>query len=395
VDTRQALAFPRSLTAAGQPDPLLLEVTRENPVLSVTAPGNRQVWLVSSQALAREVLSDPFRFTSVFDPGLADMRADMVLLDPPDHTRMRRLVSQAFTAGRIQQLAPDIESIAASLLTAMAEAGPPADLVRSLALPLPASVVGLVLGIPQRDWSTLYRWVDPFTAAAPATSKEASQSTDVAPAIEDLYTFVGRVVRERIRCPGSDPLSDLVRARVGDDALTEEELVATAALIIVAGQETASKAITRGVLVLTHSGRWRRLVAGDITVNQVVEEVLRHQSPVDTAIFRAAKVDTELGGVQIKAGEQVFVSLHLANFDQSARRDPDLFDPSRRDQGHMSFGHGPHFCVGAGLARAELTIAFTALAAQFPALRVDVPLTDLSWSQGSVVNAPTSLPVAW
>jgi cytochrome P450 len=147
--------------------------------------------------------------------------------------------------------------------------------------------------------------------------------------------------------------------------------------------------------VLTTSGAWPRLARGEIPVHQVVEEVLRHQSPIDTAIWRTARVDTRLAGAAIKAGDPVYVSLHLANFDAASRRYPEGFDPDRTDTGHVSFGHGAHFCLGAVLARTELAIVFSALAERFPALRLAVPLDELEWTVGSMLNAPTSLPVSW
>jgi cytochrome P450 len=393
--TSEAVSFPCPLTERGLPDPHLLDAVRDHPVLSVEAPGGRRVWLVSGQEAAREALSDTARFTSMFDPALAANRADMVLLDPPEHTRMRKLAARAFSTRRIHELLPDIDALIGSFLDDMERAGPPVDLVRSLAVPLPAAVMCLVLGIPEADRAGLYRWVNPFTAGAPATSDYTNDSTDIGAALSDMYAYVGRLVAHRMESPTDDLLSEMIRARNGPDALSEEELIATTALMIIAGQETTSKAITRGVMVLAGSPHWCELASGALPADHLIEEVLRHQSPVDTAIFRSAKVDTELAGVPIKAGEQLFVSLHLANLDRSGRRDPHVFDAYRSDQGHMSFGYGPHFCLGAGLARAELAAAFVALAARFRTLRLEVSLSELTWSVGSVVNAPTCLPVGW
>lgn len=384
------------MTECGTPDPLLLEMMAERPVAAVLAPGDRRVWLVGGHDLVREVLSEPARFTSMFDEGLASMRDDMVLLDPPEHTRMRRLAGRPFSGRRLRRLEPQITAMVDDLVGAMATAGPPLDLVRHFAIPLPAGVMGLALGVPPQDRMAMYRWIDPFTAAAPATAADRPSDADVAPVLDDMYTYVTRLVDARLEQPADDLLSDLVTARAGDgDALTRDELIATAALMIIAGQETTAKAITRGVLLLSRTDHWRRLASGDLATDAVVEELLRHQSPIDTSIFRRAVVDTELAGVPIKAGEQVFVSLHLANFDPAARKDPARFDPCRTDQGHVAFGHGAHLCLGAGLARAELTAAFTALATRFPDLRVTVPRHELTWSTGSVVNAPTTLPVTW
>lgn len=388
----EVLAFPQPLTEDGQPDPLLRERARDTPVFPVTTSGGDRAWLVCGQEPVREVLSDTSRFTSMFDTALEKYRDDMVLLDPPEHSRIRKLATRAFTARRIQTLLPGIQHQVTSLLDTMRQAGSPADLVSSLAQPLPTGVLCLALGLPEQDRAAMRRWIKAFTSGAPT---ETPSDTDAGTALTEMYDYVGRLVTLRRAEPTNDLLSDMIRARIGDDALTANELVATTALMIIAGQETTAKAITRGVLVLLHSGRWQHLVSGDVSAEQVVEEILRHQSPIDTAIFRRATADTQIAGVQIKSGEQVYVSLQMANLDATARKQPYEFDPTRGDQGHVAFGYGPHFCLGAGLARAELAIAFTTLAARFPDLRLTVPLRELTWSVGSVVNAPTTLPVTW
>jgi cytochrome P450 len=190
-------------------------------------------------------------------------------------------------------------------------------------------------------------------------------------------------------------LSALIRARDGQDALTEQELLNTMVLLLVAGHQTTVRAITRGVLILLSTGQWQRLVANEVAVPHVVEEVLRHQTPIDTGLFRRAAADTEFAGVQIKAGEAVFISVHLANFDPGAWPRPHVFDPDRGDQRHLAFGYGVHFCLGAPLARLELSTALSMLAARLPGLRLDIPLEELTWTVDSWLNTPVTLPVAW
>lgn len=397
MSTGEAPAFPRPLTADGRPDPLLRELVRDRPVVSVVSPGGERVWLVAGQQAVREVLADTDRFTSMFHPALEDKRTEIVLLDPPEHTRLRRLTARAFAPSRIQTLVPDIERLAGSLVTAIAAAGPPADLVDALAQPLPAAVVCRMLGIPGEDEERMRRWIVAFTSGAP-TAPDGGGPGETAAPIDEMYAYVTELVARRRREPGDDVLSEMIRARIGGDELSDDELVSTTALMIIAGQETTAKAIARGVVALCGSRecpQWARFVAGDIRVERLVEEILRHQSPIDTAIFRRARVDTTLAGVSIGAGDQVFVSLQLANFDPTGRAAPERFDPDRVDQGHVSFGYGPHFCLGAGVARAELQVVFPMLAANFPSLRLAVPLEDLDWTVGSVLNAPTSVPATW
>jgi cytochrome P450 len=249
-------------------------------------------------------------------------------------------------------------------------------------------VICQILGIPQDDRADLQRWANLFTAMTTYSPDEIDR------AVGEMQAYMNRLVTTRRRNLGGDVLSNLIRARDGRDALSEEELIATILLLLVAGTETTMKAITRGVMILSWSGQLAGL-AGDIPVEQAVEEVLRHQAPIDTSLFRWAKADTELAGARIKAGDQLFVSLHLANFDGRARTDPHVFDPSRGHAGHLSFGHGVHFCLGAALARAELAAVFEGLATRFPGLRLDTTVAELTWSVGSMLNAPTSLPVAW
>lgn len=390
----QGMTFPRPLTPEGLPDPLLLKATRDNPVLRVIGPGGNDAWLVAGEKEVREVLSEPGRFTSQPDPNVDDERAKaavpMVGMDPPEHTRIRRLAAKVFTARRIQVMVPAIRELVDSLLDDVEQAGPPADLISTLALPLPMSVIFRVLGgVPDEDKADIRRWSEIFISLTTSTSEEIEE------AVVGIHGCIKRLVADRRQNLGDDLLSDLIRARDGRDAMSEDELIATTGLIIIAGHETTAKAITRGVMVLAGSSQWSRIASGVVPMDQVVEEVLRHQPPIDTSIWRTAKVDTELAGQHIKAGEQVLVSLNLANLDPTGRMAPLVFDAERSDAGHMTFGYGAHFCLGAALARAEMVVAFEAMAKRFPNLQLAVPPGELEWSVGSMLNAPIKLPVIW
>jgi cytochrome P450 len=381
------------MTNDGQPDPLLRELTRDRPVLEVMGPGGGKAWLVGGHEAVREVLTDTARFTSVVDPTVTDARAragvSLVGMDPPEHTRLRRLAGRAFTARRIKGLVPDIERVVSTLLDEMEKAGPPADLMTSFAVPLPLRVMSHMLRLPAEDEADFLRWSDVFTGMTSYTFEE------IAGATEKLRAYMGRLAAERREHLGEDALSDLVRAHDDQDAMTEEELLSTMVLLLVAGHQTTIRAITRGVLILLSSGQWRRVVGGEVPMAQVVEEVLRHQAPTDGGLFRRATVDVELAGAQIKAGDTVFLSVHLANYDPAVWPRPDVFDPGRGEQGHLAFGHGVHFCLGAPLARVELGIALEGLASRFPDLRLRLPADQLTWTVTSWLNAPVDLPVAW
>lgn len=388
----QDMVFPRSLTPGGIPDPVMLDAVRENAVLRVTGPGESGAWLVAGESEVREAFSDPERFTSVPPSNLEDQRAyaiPLVGMDPPSHTRMRKLVTSAFTARRIKGMQPSIDKLVSSMLDDIEMAGPPADIVADLAYPLPLEVIFSMLGgIPDGIRADLRKWTEIFT------SLDSSSFESIGRAVEDFHACMRNLILERRQDLGDDLMSDLIRARDDRDALSEDELVGTMGLLIVAGYETTARVISRGVMTLLASGVWERVVSGEITVERTVEEVLRHQAP-NTAICRTAKVDTELAGVSIKAGDAVYISTHLANFDPCTRKSPEVFDPARDDGGHTTFGYGHHFCLGAPLARAEIATVFTALAARFPTLRLGTSLDAIEWNMGSWLNAPNSLPVIW
>lgn len=393
MSASQDITYPRPMTNDGQPDPLLRELTRDKPVLEVIDPGGGRAWLVAGYEAVREVLTDTTRFTSVIDPTVTDARAragvSLVGMDPPEHTRLRRLAGRAFTARRIKGLIPDIEHVVTTLLDDMEKAGPPADLMTSLAVPLPLKVMCHMLRLPDEDEADFLRWSDVFTGMSNYSFE------NIADATEKLRAYMSRLASERRENLGEDVVSDLVRAHDGQDAMTEEELLSTMVLLLVAGHQTTIRAITRGVLILLSTGQWQRVVAGEVAMPQVVEEVLRHQAPTDGGLFRRATVDVELAGAQIKAGDTVFLSVHLANYDSSVWPQPQVFDPDRGEQGHLAFGHGVHFCLGAPLARAELGIALAGLVDRFPGLRLQLPVDELTWTVTSWLNAPVDLPVAW
>lgn len=256
-----AVRFPRPLTPAGAPAPQLLELARQRPVLRVVGPGGGEAWLVAGDAEVREVLADAARFTSVTDPGVderAGSAALMVGMDPPEHSRLRKLVVKAFSARRIQAMVPEIERIVAGLLDEMTASGPPADLVTSLSLPLPLAVIGRILGIPEADHGRLHEWSSVFISLTAHTSEE------ITTALEQMNSYIADLVRERRAVPGNDLVSDLIRARDGRDALSESELAGTILLLVLAGHETTAKAITRAGVVLGPSGALRQVAEGHV-----------------------------------------------------------------------------------------------------------------------------------
>ncbi|CAM5654403.1 Cytochrome P450 OS=Streptomyces rimosus subsp. rimosus (strain ATCC / DSM 40260 / JCM 4667 / NRRL 2234) OX=1265868 GN=SRIM_034175 PE=3 SV=1 [Streptomyces rimosus subsp. rimosus] len=260
--------------------------------------------------------------------------------------------------------------IADGLLDRMADGGDSADLVEDFAVPLPIEVIGDLLGVPREDRPALRRWSnDLFAAGAPDSIDAASH------AISDYMTEL--IAKKRAEGTGADLLTELIAARDEGDRLSEFELVSLAVLLVVAGHETTTNLIGNGALALLRDDALRtRLRQDPALIPDAVEELLRYDSPITTATFRYAAEPLTLGGAEIAAGDVVLVSPGAANRDPARFPDPDTVTPGR-SAGHLSFGHGPHHCLGAPLARLEARIAFRALLTRFPGLRLAVPPGEL------------------
>ncbi|UOX88629.1 cytochrome P450 [Amycolatopsis sp. FBCC-B4732] len=358
-----------------------------------------QMFAVSGIAEATQVLRDPafgHPEPEYLDPAdrLPDQPVDesgrvvraFLSLNPPDHTRLRRLVAKAFTPRMVEQLAPRIEALTASLLDGV---GSSFDLMTSLAKPLPVEVIAELLGVPLDDREQFAAWSH---AMARALDPPFLQHPDtIEPAVKARQSFVGyfRELAARRRSePGEDLLSALVAVSDAGDVLTEGELLVTLTLLLIAGHETTTNLIGNGVLaLLNHQDGVRAAAAAP---DRVVEEVLRYDSPVQLTA-RTALRDTTLGDVPIPAASQVIIVLGAANRDPAASPDPDDFDPARPTARHLAFGQGIHFCLGAPLARLEGRIVFRELARRFPDLR---PAGTPEWNPTTTLRGLATLPVA-
>ncbi len=382
--------------------PLFDQLREQEPVSRIRLPYGGTGWLVTRYADVRLVLTDP-RFSRAA-AAAADVprlvpepasRASIVMMDPPEHTRLRGIVAKAFTARRVTELRPRLEQQADGLLTAIGSAGPPADLVADFALPLSIGVICELLGVPYEDRDKFRTW------STVALSSTAYPPDEIRDAVGELGGYLSELIwRRRAEADAgvisADLFGELVRAR--DDArLTEQELVTTGATLLAAGYENTANTIANfTVELLALPARWERLRAEPERVPAAVEEMLRFTMFGLGANFaRIATEPVELGGVRIGAGEAVFTSLPAANRDPAVFDRAGELDLTRPDNPHLAFGHGIHHCLGAQLARLELQVALSALLRRLPGLRLAVAEAEIPWKAGLLVRGPESLPVTW
>lgn len=381
------------------PPPEYRTLREQDPVAEVTLPDGLTGWLVTGYEEVRAVLADP-RFSAqrrtLRTGGAADGGAPppppapppgmFIMMDPPDHTRFRRLLTGQFTVRRMRQLTPAVEKIVAEQLDAMAAAEGPVDLVQAFALPVPSLVICELLGVPYADREEFQR------NSATLIRIDASPE-DVQQAQQEMNHFIGRLALAKRAEPGDDILSDLVRS----GELTDVELAGVGVLLLLAGHETTANMIALGTLcLLHHPDQWEALRADPSLMDTAVEELLRYLSVIQYGVRRTAVEDVEMGGQLIPAGSTVVASLPSGNRDtEHFAGDPDRLDVSRPRSAHLAFGHGIHQCLGQQLARVEMKAAFSALLDRFPTLRPAVPVEDVPMRDDMIVYGVHKLPVTW
>ncbi|QUC58742.1 cytochrome P450 [Streptomyces sp. A2-16] len=359
-----------------------------------TGSGGHPGYVVTGYAEAREALGDArlSKDTAAFFAGKKSRRRlhpavahTMLATDPPRHTRLRKLVTKAFTNGAVAQLRPFIARVTDELLDQW-PVGERFDFVAALAVPLPVIVICELLGVPAGDRPAVRRWSgELFAAGRPDVIDAASHS------MADYMT--GLVAAKRLD-PGDCFLDRLIAARDGAERLSEEELVSLAVLLLVAGHETTTNFLGNAALaLLQRPAELDRLRQDPDDVPAVLDELLRFDSPVSTATFRYTTEAVTLGGVDIPAGVPVLVALGAANRDPVRFPSPDLLDLDRDAAAHLGFGHGIHRCVGAPLAKAEAEIALRAVLTRFPGIRLAVPSDRLQWRRTRLVRGLAALPV--
>ena len=383
-----------------EPGPLYEQLRTQGPIHHVRLPAGLRGWLITDYTVAKQVLADPTirkdvhqirRIIDTTHPGVhamgSDMAEHMLNTDPPDHTRLRRLVAKAFTPRSVAALAPRIEDIADDLTAAMPPTGP-VDLLSAFAFPLPITVICELLGIPAGDRDQFRAWTNTILFAG-ADSRES-----VLAAAGDMNAYLRTLIAHRRAHPGDDMLSGLVTTTDTDGNLTDTEVVSMTFLLLVAGHETTVNLIGNTMLTLLQDPeRFATLRAHPDQIPAALEEHLRHLGPVHIATLRFTTEPVTLGDTTIGPDELVFVSLAAANRDPHRFARPELVDYDRDNPGHLAFGHGIHVCLGAPLARAEGTIAITRLLARYPHMSLAADPDALAWRTSTLIRGLDALPV--
>ncbi len=383
------------------PYPVYAKLREEGPVHHVRGPDGVELWLVVGYDACRTAFTDPrlsrdwLKSGSLGQlTGAEDVQtpalAHMLMSDPPDHTRLRRLVAREFTPRRVESLAPRVQQITDELLDAM-QARPEraADLIASFAFPLPMTVICELLGVPELDREAFRGWSNEMVAP---TGQEAQGRAYV-----EMPAYLSELIGAKRKAPGEDLLSAMIHVvDEGGDRLSPDELIGMCVLLLVAGHETTVNLIGNGMRALfAHPEQLAALRADFGLLDGAIEEMLRYDGPVESCTERLALEDVEMDGVTIPAGSIVLISMADADRDPARFEEPERFDVRRDARGHIAFGHGLHHCLGAPLARLEGRIAVGSLLERFPGLTPDVDEARLSWIPGMLIRGVRELPVRW
>lgn len=356
----------------------------EEPVVRTVTEGVQIVWVVLDAEIALQVLSD--RRFELPPAGMAPPEMGMLFCDGAEHARLRRSLAHAFSARNLERLRPRVERVAEEHVSQLYAAGSPADLVTALARPFSLAVITEILGVPVHDREQFYLWAEAVSGLT------ADVVADYESAWKELIGFLGKLITAKQADPGDDLLSALIQTQ---DLLTEQETVMLGASLMSGGQLTTANALSVCMIKLLQVDGLRG-IDGDDAVKNVVEEMLRHQTGVSgEALPRWAQTDVEVAGKSIADGEMVLVSLEATNRDPAWFEDPDRFDPGRERGRHLRFGYGPHRCVGAELARMELTAAVRSLAARIPGMTMTCAPEEIPWTGHPLDDGPAALPVTW
>jgi cytochrome P450 RapN len=391
-------SYPFSEAERLRLDPTYLQLQETEPVSWVRMPFGGEGWLATGYQEVKTILADPrFSRSATIGRDMArtspavETNASLLSLDPPDHGRLRKLVAKAFTARRTELLRDRAQEIVDSALDAVEAQGPPADLVATLNMPLPITIICDLLGVPEDERVGFQGWTDVMLGYGAFTAEEIDAAMD------SLMGYIAGMVAERRRVPSDDMLGLLVEARDGEDRLSEEELISFGVTLLVAGHETTANMIGNVVYTLFDRPELLKSLRAEPELLPAAVEELARFIPLGSvvALPRVALEDVRLGGATIRAGDSVLVSMMAANRDPSVFADPNEIDFHREANPHIAFGHGVHHCLGAPLARMELQVAVGSLFRRFPTLDLAVPVEDVEFKRGRLIRGPVTLPVTW
>jgi len=396
---------PYSEAFVQDPYPTYAWFREHAPVAPVRYPNTTtDVWWVTRHADVKRILANPKLFSS--DPRHANAatagaslpffdKSELILggvafADPPLHTHRRNLIGKTFRPRRVEAMRQTVEQVTTELLTEMADRGGRADLMEAFAKPLPVRVIAGQLGVPASDHQYFCRWMELMISTDPDEFAQAPA------AVGEMVGYLSDLVAAKRAHPGDDLISDFTIAGDGDNAFTEVEILAIVFALLVAGYETSSNLICNGILaLLEHPAQLAKLRRRPALIGPAVEEIMRYDGPSTSVVWRFPTDDVEIAGVPIPSGDPVLPLIAAANRDPAAFAEPDEFDIDRTDLDHVSFGYGPHFCVGAALGRLEGSIAVPALLARFPALSLDAPRKELGFRGAFMTRGLLGLPVRW
>ncbi|MDN0199518.1 cytochrome P450 [Streptomyces sp. S.PNR 29] len=400
---------PRSASCPFDPSPELRGLAQWGPLTRVRSRDGRTPWVVTGHAEQKALLSDPRLSADFSHPGYPspvahhghDERPErsggrqatdlsFVGMDDPEHARLRRMVSGAFTIKRVEALRPVVQEMVDGFIDRMLAGPKPADLVQALALPVPSLVISELLGVPYEDHE-FFQTNSKTLVSAVATPRERQTAHG------NLYGYLDRLVGEKAAQPGDDLLSSLAQ-QVKADRLTRHQAAAMGVLLLLGGHETTANMITTGtLLLLRHPEQLARVRETDDpkAIAAAVEELLRYLSVVHLGRRRTALEDIEVAGHTIRAGEGVILLGELANRDPSVFPDPDRLDLTRDARRHQAFGAGTHHCLGQSLARMELQVVYPTLFRRIPTLRAATDLDRVPFKYDAVIYGVYELPVTW
>ncbi|WP_424863237.1 cytochrome P450 family protein [Streptomyces sp. MMS24-I29] len=392
---------------ATDPYPAYAWLREHSPVHRTSLPSGVEAWLVTRYADARQALADarlsknPAHHaepahakgkTGIPGERKAELMTHLLNIDPPDHTRLRRLVSKAFTPRRVAAFAPRVQGLTDGLIDRFAAEGR-ADLIHDFAFPLPIYAICDLLGVPREDQDDFRDW------AGMMIRHGGGPRGGVARSVKKMRGYLAELIHRKRENPGDDLISGLIRASDHGEHLTENEAAAMAFILLFAGFETTVNLIGNGMYALLRNPAQRErlqrsLDAGESGLLETgIEELLRYDGPVELATWRFATEPLTLGGRDIAVGDPVLVVLAAADRDPARFEDPDTLDLARRDNQHLGYGHGIHYCLGAPLARLEGQAALATLLRRLPDLRLAVEPADLRWRGGLIMRGLRTLPV--